>query len=70
MGNGIQSTQLFLIEEARIRRLLNFEPSLTGPRIGRLLGFLHDLGILQNQKLTAEGKSILKKLKSESIRQA
>lgn len=70
MGNGIQSTQLFLIEEARIRRLLNFEPSLTGPRIGRLLGFLHDIGILQNQKLTAEGKSILKELTSESIRQA
>lgn len=70
MGNGIQSTQLFLIEDARIRRLLNFEPSLTGPRIRRLLGFLHDLGILQNQKLTAEGKSILKELKSESIRQA
>lgn len=70
MGNGIQSTQLFLIEEARIRRLLNFEPSLTGPRIGRLLGFLHDMGILQNQKLTAEGKSILKKLKNENIRQA
>lgn len=62
MGNGIQSTQLFLIEEARIRRLLNFEPSLTAPRIGRLLGFLHDIGILDNQKLTAEGESILKEL--------
>lgn len=65
MGNGIQSTQLFIIEEGKIRRLLNFEPSLTGPRIGRLLGFLHDLGILKNQKLTAEGKPILKELTSE-----
>lgn len=62
MGNGIQSTQLFIIEEGKIRRLLNFEPSLTGPRIGRLLGFFHDLGILQNQKLTAKGKSIIKEL--------
>ena len=70
MGNGIQSTQLFLIEEARIRRLLNFEPSLTGPRIGRLLGFLHDLEILQNQRLTIDGKSILKRLQSENITQA
>lgn len=69
MGTGIQSTQLCLIEEGKIRRLLNFEPSLTGPRIGRLLGFLHDLGILQNQKLTSEGKSLLKELSGESNRQ-
>lgn len=55
MAGRAQSTQLFLYEEGRIRKLQNFEPSLTGPRINRLLGFLQDLGIMAEGKLTPVG---------------
>ena len=66
MGGGIQSTQLFIIEDGLIRRLKNFDPTLTGPRIARLLRFLNDLHILNDTNLTKDGNNLLNQLTNEA----
>jgi hypothetical protein len=68
IGNGSQSTQLFIIEDGLIRKLKNnFDPTLTGPRIARLIRFLSDLQILNAEaQPTKEGLSLLNKLASEA----
>ncbi|MBK8968345.1 MAG: hypothetical protein IPM36_17095 [Lewinellaceae bacterium] len=60
-----QSSQKFIIEEQKIRLLGTFDPSFTGPRINRLLSFLYDLGVLDDQFHPTEiGIPILQQVKS------
>lgn len=66
MGTGNQSTQKFILEENHIRKIDNFNPVNTGPRIGNLINFLVDLKILDaDKKLTAQGDKLLIKLEEE-----
>ncbi|OKL39988.1 hypothetical protein [Pontibacter flavimaris] len=60
MGNGSQSTQKFIIEENYIRKIGNFGPGFTGPRVGNLIAFLQDLHLLDaNRQLTEFGELVL-----------
>lgn len=60
MGSGVQSTQKFIIEGYHIRYLGNFEPGFTGPRIGNLIAYFKDLGVMNvDSTLTEEGISLL-----------
>lgn len=60
MGGGSQSTQKFIIEENYIRKIGNFEPGFTGPRIGNLIAYLQDLNLLdEEKKLTGSGERVL-----------
>jgi len=66
MGTGNQSTQKFILEENHIRKIDNFNPVNTGPRIGNLINFLVDLKILDaDKKLTARGEELLINLEQE-----
>lgn len=66
MGTGNQSTQKFILEENHIRKIDNFNPVNTGPRIGNLINFLVDLKILNTDKqLTEQGEELLTKLEQE-----
>jgi len=57
---GSQSTQKFIIEDQHIRYLGNFEAGYTGPRLGRLIGFISDLGIIDSDnRLTKQGVSLI-----------
>jgi len=60
MGGGSQSTQKFIIEENHLRRIGNFDPSFTSPRVGRLIGFLRDLKIItEDNILSKSGNELL-----------
>jgi hypothetical protein len=61
MGSGAQSTQKFMLENGYIRKIDNFEPGFTGPRLGNLLRFLHVLGYINDEwKVTDKGVHVLK----------
>lgn len=63
MRGGAQSTQKFIIEDHHIRYLGNFEPGFTGPRIGNLISFLKDLGMMAaDNSLTEAGDNFLTEL--------
>ena len=63
--NAGQSTQKFILEEQRIRLLGTFPPGFTGPRINRMLSFLFDLHLLDEEyRPTALGSKILNQIKS------
>jgi hypothetical protein len=62
LGAGNLSTQLFLLEEGKIRLKNHFPPAPTSPRLATLVGFLQDLGLLAQQKLTPAGESLRKEL--------
>lgn len=63
IGGGSQSTQKFIIEEQHIRYLGNFRAAFTGPRLGNLVGFLKDLGIITvDDQLSSTGISLLNDL--------
>ncbi len=65
MGGGSQSTQKFIIEDIHIRRIGNYEPSYTGPRLGSLLNFLKDLNLVTElNKLSTTGSLLLKEIES------
>jgi hypothetical protein len=65
IGGGSLSTQKFIIEDHHIRYIGNFEAGYTSPRIGRLVGFLKDMEILNlDNDLTDAGRSMLKILSS------
>jgi len=60
MRGSSLSTQKFIIEDHHIRYLGNFEASYTGPRVGNLISFLKDLGIItQDNTLTDYGIEVL-----------
>lgn len=60
MGNGSQSTQKFIIEDNFIRKIGNFNPSFTGPRVGNLIAYLQDLHLLDaSRELTEYGELVL-----------
>jgi len=62
LGAGNLSTQLFLLEEGKIRLKNHFPPAPTSPRLATLVGFLEDLGLLTQQKLTHSGEALRKEL--------
>ena len=65
MGGGSQSTQKFMLENGYIRKIDNFEPGFTAPRLGNLMRFLHVLGYIdENWQLTSRGSSYLKEVES------
>lgn len=65
MGGGTQSTQKFILENGFIRKIDNFEPGFTAPRLGNLMRFLEVLGYIdQDWKLTSRGQSYLKGIES------
>lgn len=65
MGGGSQSTQKFMLENGYIRKIDNFEPGFTAPRLGNLMRFLHVLGYIdENWKLTSRGSSYLNEVVS------
>lgn len=49
-----QSSQKFIIEDQKIRLLETFRPTFTGPRISNLIGFLHDLHVLDDENRPTE----------------
>lgn len=60
MGGGSLSTQKFILEEHHIRFLGNFDASYTGPRVGNLISFLKDLGVVsKDDKLTEFGLQLM-----------
>ncbi len=60
MGGGSQSTQKFIVEENLIRKIGNFGPGFTGPRVGNLLVFLEELHLLDGERrLTIKGEKLL-----------
>jgi len=60
MRNGTQSTQKFIIEDHHIRYLGNFEAGFTGPRIGNLISYLKDLGVIAlDNTLTETGEELM-----------
>lgn len=59
-GNGIQSTQKFVIEEGTIRFIDNFSPAFTSPRLVTLNSFLYDLKLVEHNQLTSKGSNLLK----------
>ena len=66
MGTGGQSTQKFIIEENHIRKIDNFNPVNTSPRIGNLINFILDLKLVdKDKKLTKLGKNLIEKLEEE-----
>jgi hypothetical protein len=65
LGVGNLFTQLFLLEEGRIRLKNHFPPAPTSPRLATLIGFMEDLGLLRQQKLTLSGEALRKELKSD-----
>jgi hypothetical protein len=65
LGVGNLSTQLFLLEEGRIRLKNHFPPAPTSPRLATLIGFMEDLGLLRQQKLTPSGAALRKELKND-----
>ena len=63
MRGSTQSTQKFIIEDHHIRYLGNFEPGFTGPRIGNLINYLKDLGVMtMDNTLTESGENLLSNL--------
>ena len=61
MGGGYQSTEKFMMENGYIRKIDNFDPGFTAPRLGNLLRFLEVLGYVDsNWKLTERGSAYLK----------
>lgn len=54
MGSTKQSTEKFIIEDNYIRKIGNFNPSFTGPRVGNLISFLKDLKMLPSPKKIVE----------------
>jgi len=60
MGNGIQSTLKFIIDDLNIRFIDTFEPGFTGPRVGNLIEFLKDLKILDESYKTSNSGLQLK----------
>lgn len=67
MGNGSQTTQKFLLEDHHIRFLGDMGPAYTGPRIGNLIRFLKELGILTSDgALTPSGEQLRKRLWNEN----
>jgi hypothetical protein len=66
IGGGNQSTQKFIIEDHHIRYLGNFEAGYTGPRLGTLLSFMKDLGVItKDSKLTENGDKLLINLQKQ-----
>jgi len=60
MGGGSQSTQKFMLENGYIRKIGNFEPGFTGPRLGNLMRFLEVLGYIdEDWKLSERGLKYL-----------
>lgn len=59
MRGGTQSTQKFIIEDHHIRYLGNFEPGFTGPRIGNLINYLKDLGVMDADNNLTDSGNIL-----------
>jgi hypothetical protein len=60
IGGGVSSTQKFILEDQHIRFIMNFDPGFTGPRLGRLFGFLRDLNVISEQgNLTKHGLSLM-----------
>jgi len=60
IGGGSQSTQKFIIENNFIRKIGNFEPGFTSPRIITVMSFLTTLNLIDdNKKLSEFGKSFL-----------
>lgn len=51
MGNGLQSTHKFFIEEQYIRFIDNFPPRNTSPRMNALQNIMFDLQIINDQRL-------------------
>jgi hypothetical protein len=61
MGGGYQSTEKFMMENGYIRKIDNFDPGFTAPRLGNLLRFLEVLGYVDSHwKLTERGSTYLK----------
>jgi hypothetical protein len=56
LGGGNLSTQLFLLEEGRIRLNNHFPPAATSPRLDTLIGFFEDLDLLAKGQLTPAGR--------------
>ena len=61
IGRGFQSTQKYIIEDNYIRKIGNFSPFFTSPRVGNAIAYLKDLHLLNNTKLISEsGIELLK----------
>lgn len=59
------ATQKFAMESGCIRYLSDIDYSHSSPRLATLFGFLEDLGVIQDKKLTAEGKRLLNTLRND-----
>jgi hypothetical protein len=65
MGGGYQSTEKFMMENGFIRKIDNFDPGFTAPRLGNLMRFLEVLGYIDaDWKLTTKGSNYLKEFES------
>jgi hypothetical protein len=65
MGGGYQSTEKFMMENGFIRKIDNFDPGFTAPRLGNLMRFLEVLGYIDaDWKLTTRGSNYLKEFES------
>lgn len=62
LGGGSLSTQLFLLEEGKIRFKNRFYPAPTSPRLDTLIGFFRDLELADKGGLTSDGRLLLVEL--------
>lgn len=61
------ATHKLSIQDYKVRGISTYDPSHTSPRLGNLVLFLSDLGILEDNALTEEGVSLLKQMDHEGI---
>lgn len=59
------ATQKFAMESGCIRYLADIDYSHSSPRLATLFGFLEDLGVIQDKKLTTEGQQLLNTLRHD-----
>ena len=62
--NGIP-TQKLTIENGYVRGLTTFGASHSSPRVGTLKNYATDLGLIENDRVTAVGKNLLNALSND-----